>query len=1057
MNYFKGEINVRKTVVLLLLVTSFYSAVQAEKLIDFAARLPKSDDPGFKAANVRDLSLYQTSSKGQWPTGMCTSFSFIAGVEAAYTRKYCSDANSSFYKAGYCERYVAYKAANPPAFYMAQPQNYHAFEQYKALNLSELYYVDRVKTSLTTSASAHHETSTIICGEEGVSRALRGPASLMLSDIRLPEEQYAVFVQDPSFYPDAQLALFGDQGCEACTKSPAQSQLDAYEFSDEKRDFLSVDEKPMHRAFIPVAARRNARFGVADMIFGHDSALLDKIDFLEKCIYSGYEVVVEGAMPGHSMLAIGYDRNRKKLLYKNHYEKFSEIDYSVTAAESSGFQIILEPASGWTQRSTEEMWLGTWDTWIDGKYGKLVIRRSRLAGNVKYTSDDLFNKDIPELSTTAWARVGTFYEQNNSVLRIVYGRLNGSGGDTMQLIVDFDHPEPPPPSVEISGTPSGQLFEMRIFDSGPGAGLYATGATTKNSVTYGVFMKRPGEDPLGLIPLSPDSSSFLADKWEGTYQINTDGGSQGILTLSSQDGFQTVSGTYKLLGSTSASQVTGTVQNHHLILTVHAGLVYGLRLDFHMADERLVSGKKTTVGSTFAVFGYKIGGDEYYHTRLFFPYFDVAANAFNGFAVSNYSDSLAVLKYTAYTAAGEEASAPQNPAVQMLSSGYQTAQLATEIFGGNPGKDSNCWVELRSDTSQIGAFWQYGDGIQLDGAVPWSAPAKHLYFSHIYQGESAFRGETADTILALANPNSTISHVQCDLIAADGTPTGLSQPYTLGPKKVLQRSIRQFFGDDPGVVAGAYLRVRVDMGEGIVAAAVVRLTPSNTTLCLNALLPESDSNMLYSAQIAKADSYFTFVRLINTSNEKRTVTVKGITDSGGTLGTPQTVELLPGGLYRSYLEAALGLASSATFVASLKVEASGAGVVGEVVFGDPKDCKYVAALALQDKPFNKAVFNHVANGSGFFTGIAIYNPGSSPTAVVVSVYSKASALVGTKTQVLAGGQRMSQLVSEWVPASASQVGGYVVVEATGGGVVAQELFASDSLAFLSSVPPTIVE
>jgi len=1040
---------------LLLLIVSSAGALQAEKLIDFAARLPSSDNAGFKAAKVRDLSVHNTSSKGQWPTGMCPSFSFIAGVEAAYTRKYCSNPNSSFYKAGYCDRYVAYKAANPPAFHMAKLENFHAFEQYKALNLSELYYVDRVKTSMTTSASANHETSTIVCGEEGVTRALRGPASLMLSDIRLPEEQYAVFVQDPAFYPSAQLALFGDEHCDACTKSPTQAQLDNYEFSEKKFDFLSVDEKPVHRAFIPVDARRNARFGVADMVFADDSALANKIDFYEKCIYSGFEVIVEGAIPGHSMLLIGYDRDRKKLLYKDHYERFKEVDYDVTAGLSSGFQIIIEPASDWTSPSTEEMWLGAWDTWVDGQYGKLVIRRSRLAGNVKYTSDDLFNKEIPELSTTAWARVGTFYEDNSSVRRIVYGRLNGSGGDRMQLIVDFDHPEPPPPSVEISGTPAGQLFEMRVFDSGPGAGMYATGTTTKGGVAYGVLMKRPGEDPLGLIPLSPDNA-FFTDKWEGTFLLHTDGGGEGVLTLNSQDDFKTVKGTYKAIGGTTASQVTGTVENHHLTLTVNAAAVYGLNLYFHTADKRLVTGRKTIVGLSNAVFGYRTSGETHYQTRLFFPYFDIGANSFNGFAVSNYSDSLGILKFTAYTKAGVEATAPQNPAVRMLSSGHQTALLADEIFGANPSKDTTVWVELTSDSSQVGAFSQYGDGVQLDGAVPWSAPAKNLYFSRIYQGQGAFRGKTADTILTLANPNSTITQVQCEMINVDGKTMGLSQPYTIGPFKVLQRSVSQFFGENPGVIAGAYLRVRVTLGEGIVGAAVIRLTQANTTFCLNALVPESDSNVLYSAQIAKVDSYFTFLRLINTSDETRNVTIRGINDSGTSLGIPKTLELLPGGLYHGYVDVTLSTSTSATYVGSLKVEADGPGVVGDVVFGDPLNCKYVAALALQDKPFKKAVFNHVANGGGFFTGIAVYNPGSGPASVTISVYSKTGALVGKKNQILAAGQRMSQLVAELVPASASQLGGYVLVEATEG-VVAQELFASDSLAFLSSVPPTVIE
>jgi hypothetical protein len=126
---------------------------------------------------------------------------------------------------------------------------------------------------------------------------------------------------------------------------------------------------------------------------------------------------------------------------------------------------------------------------------------------------------------------------------------------------------------------------------------------------------------------------------------------QGILTLSFQDdAFKTVKGTYKSIGTGVVAQVTGTVRDHHLNLTVSGSTVYSLRLDFHLNDERLVTGRRIMVGTSYPVFGYRTSGELYYHTRLFYPYFDVSPSSFNGFAFSNYPGAL-------YLAAAEMAEA----------------------------------------------------------------------------------------------------------------------------------------------------------------------------------------------------------------------------------------------------------------------------------------------------------------------------------------------------------------------------------------------------------------
>jgi len=142
--------------------------LRAESLDDFRKRLPADTDPNFTAANVRDLSVYQTWSRWQDPTGWCPVFSYVAAIEAAYTRKYCDDPNSAFYQAGYCRRYEAMKAANLPPFEMAKSSMWYFHADKKDLDLSEVYAVDRSLTSWTTSTWSKHETGSPICHLSGI-------------------------------------------------------------------------------------------------------------------------------------------------------------------------------------------------------------------------------------------------------------------------------------------------------------------------------------------------------------------------------------------------------------------------------------------------------------------------------------------------------------------------------------------------------------------------------------------------------------------------------------------------------------------------------------------------------------------------------------------------------------------------------------------------------------------------------------------------------------------------------------------------------------------------
>jgi hypothetical protein len=146
---------------------------------------------------------------------------------------------------------------------------------------------------------------------------------------------------------------------------------------------------------------------------------------------------------------------------------------------------------------------------------------------------------------------------------------------------------------------------------------------------------------------------------------------------------------------------------------------------------------------------------------------------------------------------------------------------------------------------------------------------------------------------------------------------------------------------------------------------------------------------------------------------------------------------------------------------SIKIEADGPGVIGDVLFGDSDDLHYAAALPLQTELFTRAVFGQVANRSrpdsslSTFTGLAFYNPGDQRADITVRVFDRNGEQQGVKTISLDAGERFSDVVAVWIPATAGQEQGFIVVESTQP-IVAQELFGNPVLDYLSAVPPTVL-
>ncbi|MBI4456763.1 MAG: RHS repeat protein [Acidobacteria bacterium] len=444
-----------------------------------------------------------------------------------------------------------------------------------------------------------------------------------------------------------------------------------------------------------------------------------------------------------------------------------------------------------------------------------------------------------------------------------------------------------------------------------------------------------------------------------------------------------------------------------------------------------------------------------------FPFYQADANVFAGFAVSNFSDRGASLSFTAFNPIGQLLPFSKNPFNLTLDSGKQFALLGSEIFGVGASTTQSGWVKLTMDNSDIGSFFLTGSGLQLDGSVAFTQQAKKFYFTRVFEGPSALRGQPATTFLSISNPNDQAVAILLTLFGSAPNQTLGQVSVNIPAKGFLFRSVSQFFGQDLSVSNGL-VQAEVTEGSGAVGFELVQLNNQNTVIGLNASFGNSASQLfsaqLGNGQLAPGANIFTDLKLANVSGQPRSVTIHAIAEDGNTLGSPANVNLAVGELLQRDAGElfALGPNMSPPAVSgSIRVEADGSGIIGDIIFGDPSTFNYAAAAPLQTLTFTKAVFSQVANTADIFTGLALYNPGTSQAIVTIEVFSAEGTLTGSASLMVDGGKRLSKVVTELMPSTALQRGGYIVIRSTQP-LIAQQLFGDSNLNFLSSVPPTIV-
>lgn len=421
-------------------------------------------------------------------------------------------------------------------------------------------------------------------------------------------------------------------------------------------------------------------------------------------------------------------------------------------------------------------------------------------------------------------------------------------------------------------------------------------------------------------------------------------------------------------------------------------------------------------------------------STLNFPRISNDSGTFTGLAFVNPSAAQAQITLTAYGPSGTlvRGSGIRNPVTLTVPAGRQIARVLTDsdMFGNLPANQAS-WVQATSNTDGITGFFLFLNGsiTTFDGADLPQVGRKIVF--HAIQDDA-----DASTEVNIINPGTTATNLDLTLFVPSQGPIVPDTSPSLPAHGVLRFSPRDFFGVD-SIPAGSYLVVNSNTNLG--GFEFIRV-PGQDLLGLNAVPSGDVQQVLYFPQMAVRGPWTTTLGLVNYSNESVLVTISAFTPdgalySGSQVGgeNPKTVGLAPNGALYQDVEQLFGFTGDETILGWLKVSASSASLNGFISYGLEKSGATggsLAAVTSQATALSYGLFSHIATTQGYFTGLALLNPGQIANPYRVAAFKQDGSLLGTFDGVLRPGQRVSQVINEFVKASAAQSGGFILVRST---------------------------
>jgi sugar lactone lactonase YvrE len=431
--------------------------------------------------------------------------------------------------------------------------------------------------------------------------------------------------------------------------------------------------------------------------------------------------------------------------------------------------------------------------------------------------------------------------------------------------------------------------------------------------------------------------------------------------------------------------------------------------------------------------------------HLFIPVIQTADTASLGIAFSNPTLDSATVTLTALSYSGQQVTGPgiTNPATISIPPQGQSALQATEIFGsGISGKTG--WIDIVPSTPAIKGFFLLFDGplSYIDGSSLIGTPSGRIVFPKVSAGTSISFVNTSSQAVAHASFSlyDGDGHLVSTRVIGIGAYSGFS-----GSASDLIPDIGSFTGYAILDTAGTLFSQSVDVLAGFESYANRADIAVLTAVPADNLLRDG-----YVAHFVSQGGYYTEVGLVNPTSQPQRVLIT--TDAQGSNG-PVERTIPANGRLAERADQMFGLSGNATITGYLhyQVEDNGSGLMGYVEYGTT-DGLLLSAVAAQGTSLSDIFFSQIAQGNGFYTGLALLNPNTQPVSITIDAFDKNGQPIGSTSTSLAAGGRLARLSSEYFPALTSVFGGYFHV-ASSRPVFAYELFGSSgSATILANVP-----
>ena len=381
---------------------------------------------------------------------------------------------------------------------------------------------------------------------------------------------------------------------------------------------------------------------------------------------------------------------------------------------------------------------------------------------------------------------------------------------------------------------------------------------------------------------------------------------------------------------------------------------------------------------------------------------------------------------------------------QTIPAGGQLANLGSELFLDVTGSG---WIQLTSDTTGLQGFWLGGDFTTFTDGAEAAPSAVDLIFPLV----------ASDTEINIANTVSTQATVTISLRQADGKELA-SKPRKIAGMGVFQSAASTLFS---GVDLTQATHVRMTAPTAISATAIVNeFLVSPSWGAVNGVDASGTATELNFAHVISGSggggNWLTQIGVTNLTSSRANVTVTFNPLSGPSKSVPR--EIAANGSLRESAETLFDFPASKFQDGWVQVTSTAA-VTGFVAYAD-STARGLAIVPAQATALTEMLFAHIAQATGWLTGVALLNTSSRTADVEIYAMNPDGTLIGGAQDspaaafTLAAGAKIARLINDpWIP-NAQTNGGFVFVRTTNDvPLFGVELFFLSNLALLSNVAP----